>query len=760
VLRSELGDEAVRRRGDSDVAIDETLISCDVVAFELAVEAGDYERALELYRGDLLEGLFVREAPEFERWLDDERTRLREMAAGAAWALAHQHIGAGRLVGAERTAQRALLLVATDESEVRRFIQALAEAGDRAAAVRFYEKFAQRLRSEYEIEPDPSTVAVSQALVNAAAHPHQVDKTTGEAIAAEQLRPVAPSDSTTPTDARPSENAFMRSRKVQIGVAVATVATLVLAAALLLPRWSGRTLFPDRVIVVAFTDESGLEEAYALGRMAQDYIIDILTEAGFADVFDPQAVGQAEVASGQGDILGLAHENGARTVVSGSYYAEGDSLQLLARITDARDSRLMDMVGPVVGSLSAPRELVTALGEQVVARLASLLDYDLRDYEPTVQPATYEVYEAFSEGRDAMGGLGGPLAAGRHFERAVAIDTTFYRAMLWAAHSYIWAGPQYHERVESWIAKVEESRAELTRYERARLDFVIAEAIRPSVQAAYEAAHRMARAAPGLEQPKHEIAFLSLRSFRPRETIEVLEGLTHSPAGWELLCHAYHMLGEHEAGLETAREGLRQFPGYLTMVAWEAKALVALGRVDEVKARLPAMLPLRMVAAYVADELRVHGYPAAARELLDSAIAWHELRADPQGDLKHLLYRAERWEEAWELAQEQDRRYPNGLLNVAFLGVVAARRGDREAALRFNRQLESISSTPLVRGWHKIQHAKIAALLGDSAQAVDLLRQGLDQATGWNYTLWPHRDMDFDSLRDFPPFQELIRPKG
>jgi tetratricopeptide (TPR) repeat protein len=270
----------------------------------------------------------------------------------------------------------------------------------------------------------------------------------------------------------------------------------------------------------------------------------------------------------------------------------------------------------------------------------------------------------------------------------------------------------------------------------------------------------MARAAPGLEQPKHEIAFLSLRSFRPRETIEVLQGLNHSPAGWELLNMAYHMLGEHETELEAAQEGLRQFPTYLTMVGWEAHTLAALGRVDEVNARLPAMLPLTMVVAYTADELRVHGYSAAARELLDSAIAWHELRADPQGDLKHLLYRAERWEEAWELAQEQDRRYPNGLLNVAFLGVVAARRGDREAALRFNRQLESISSTPLVRGWHKIQHAKIAALLGDSAQAVDLLRQGLDQATGWNYTLWPHRDMDFDSLRDFPPFQELIRPKG
>jgi Fe-S-cluster-containing dehydrogenase component len=40
------------------------------------------------------------------------------------------------LVDAERTAQRALTLVRTDESEVRRFIAALSNAGDRAAAVR------------------------------------------------------------------------------------------------------------------------------------------------------------------------------------------------------------------------------------------------------------------------------------------------------------------------------------------------------------------------------------------------------------------------------------------------------------------------------------------------------------------------------------------------------------------------------------------------------------------------------------------------
>ena len=42
--------------------------------------------------------------------------------------------------------------------------------------------------------------------------------------------------------------------------------------------------YPDRVLVVAVADESGLEESRTLGRMALDYIIQTLTEAGFVEV--------------------------------------------------------------------------------------------------------------------------------------------------------------------------------------------------------------------------------------------------------------------------------------------------------------------------------------------------------------------------------------------------------------------------------------------------------------------------------------------
>jgi hypothetical protein len=35
---------------------------------------------MALYRGDLLDGFFMSDAPEFEHWLDGERERLRQRA--------------------------------------------------------------------------------------------------------------------------------------------------------------------------------------------------------------------------------------------------------------------------------------------------------------------------------------------------------------------------------------------------------------------------------------------------------------------------------------------------------------------------------------------------------------------------------------------------------------------------------------------------------------------------------------------------------
>ncbi len=57
-----------------------------------------------------------------------------------------------------------------------------------------------------------------------------------------------------------------------------------------------------------------------------------------------------------------------------------------------------------------------------------------------------------------------------------------------------------------------------------------------------------------------------------------------------------------------------------------------------------------------------------------------------------------------------------------------------------------------------MERARIAAVLEDRDDAMDLLRRAIDQGVYDAYGL--HRDIDFESLRDYPPFQELLRPKG
>src|SRR5438128_11692931 len=76
-LRQGLGTDVLTSRGDEEVGIGEQRLWCDVRAFQHALEASDWSSALELYRGGLLEGFFLSDSPEFERWLEVERARLR-----------------------------------------------------------------------------------------------------------------------------------------------------------------------------------------------------------------------------------------------------------------------------------------------------------------------------------------------------------------------------------------------------------------------------------------------------------------------------------------------------------------------------------------------------------------------------------------------------------------------------------------------------------------------------------------------------------
>uniref|UniRef100_UPI002FC5E3ED ATP-binding protein n=1 Tax=Bosea sp. (in: a-proteobacteria) TaxID=1871050 RepID=UPI002FC5E3ED len=129
----------------------------DVLSFQDALAAGDFEFAARLYSGDLLPACY-------DDWVLDERAKLRAQAYAALVRLTETAAGRGDHDAAIRHAQRVIDLEPTDEAAVRMQMQAHLALGDRAAALRCYHRYAQVLERDLAVAPGAAIGALYQQL--------------------------------------------------------------------------------------------------------------------------------------------------------------------------------------------------------------------------------------------------------------------------------------------------------------------------------------------------------------------------------------------------------------------------------------------------------------------------------------------------------------------------------------------------------------------------------------------------------------------
>jgi DNA-binding SARP family transcriptional activator len=123
------------------LAANPAAIDVDVIEFERWVAEGTpeaLERATALYRGELLEGLSLQEAP-FEEWLLAERERLHELALEALAKVLFEQRRTGANETALQTALRLLTLDPLQEPVHRALMRLYVELGRRSAALRQYQ---------------------------------------------------------------------------------------------------------------------------------------------------------------------------------------------------------------------------------------------------------------------------------------------------------------------------------------------------------------------------------------------------------------------------------------------------------------------------------------------------------------------------------------------------------------------------------------------------------------------------------------------
>ena len=152
--------------GDS-VALDTGRIDVDVARFERLIAAASstsVHQAMEIYRGELLDGIVLDEEP-FDRWVAERRQQVRALGIGALERHLEVEVKDQRVEQAIATAIRLLAFDHTHEAVQRTLMRLYVQQGRRGTALRQYQSCVESLQRELGADPDPETRKLYEAIL-------------------------------------------------------------------------------------------------------------------------------------------------------------------------------------------------------------------------------------------------------------------------------------------------------------------------------------------------------------------------------------------------------------------------------------------------------------------------------------------------------------------------------------------------------------------------------------------------------------------
>ncbi len=190
-LRSKLaeGGSALVVSNHLEIGLDpEADLWLDVEEFETALSLGTERKAIDphhlstavqLYRGELLAGFFVKDGPEFEEWMVGEQVRLREAAVEVLRKLIESYRRRGEYRFGVHYARRLVSIEPLSEEAHRELMRLCALAGQRSRALAQYEKLLNLLQDELGVEPLEETRALYESILAEGVEGEAASRDTG-----------------------------------------------------------------------------------------------------------------------------------------------------------------------------------------------------------------------------------------------------------------------------------------------------------------------------------------------------------------------------------------------------------------------------------------------------------------------------------------------------------------------------------------------------------------------------------------------------
>lgn len=706
-LRRALGEEAILSAGE-ELRFNACVVQCDVIDFEKALAAVELERAVAFYAGPFLDGFFLSDSPEFERWTVRERERLADAYARTLEALAEAAEAKGDFGrGVERWKARA----AHDSYDSRvalRLMQALDASGNRAGALQHAVIHQRLLQEEFGMESPPEVRALAERLrrepaVRVEPSPEQLPSAMPTVSRSEMATVPTAEELPAPSPPVPSPPAPERpNRAIRYGIGALLLSAVVFGAIWLGPARSDPAppaAQAASIAVLPFTNLSRDPE--------EEYFSDGLTEELTGVLSQVRALRVAARTSAfafkgeNRDIREIGEALNVGTVLEGSVRKEGDRVRVTAQLINVAD-------GFHLWSETYEREVrdIFAIQSDLALRIARALEAELTPAEeerlarrPTENGEAYTLYlkGRYFWHRRTGGGL---ARAMEYFERAIEVDPQYAQAHAGLASVYAPLG------VFGFVTP-------------------------------WEGRERMREAA--------------------RKAVELDDGLAEAHTALAAYLFVYEW--DWAAAEREYRRAIELDPSYPTGHMWYSVYLDCTGRFEEaVRAaseavELDPLAPLTLV--HLGGSLVYAGQSDVALEPLRTAIEldsayWmaHNVlgRAhESRGELEEAL-RA--YEEAAALAG------PTSVPQASVARILA--RSARESEAR--RILEVLQSHAAETGVYAPMVASVFLALGDHDAALAWLEAAFQQ----RHPGFPLAVIEpgFASLRDYPRFRELLRRAG
>lgn len=615
-----VGAEAIFAAGD-ELRLDARRLPSDAAAFRAAVAAKAWEEAVAAYTGTFLDGLFLPDAGEFERWVETERAGFEREYAAALEALAEAAEAGGDHARAAGWWRARAARDACNTRVALRLMRALAAAGERAAALQHARTHTVLLRETFGAEPDAEIVALAERLRTepapraasaGPAAPEPAGATmpppapppaptmangTGAGAAGAAVPPETPEIPDTPRAPVPA--ARRRAPRGYLVLAAALALLVAFGAWRLWPRGPAPVAASAAVTTLAvlpFTDRS--EER------AQGYFADGITEELIATL--SQVDGLRLVSSRSAfayrnsseDVREIGRELGAAAVLEGSVRSAGDRLRINAQLVSVSDGYQLwsETYDRTAGdAFTIQEEIARAIAQTLRARFAG----GRRERAPP-DPRAYELY---LEGRGALirarfdrtaTAPEGYLVPLRLHEQAVARDSNFAEAYAEMAGALVsLAYLEYMPPGEAFPRAEAAARRALAldpTLGRAHMNLAYVELYyRWNLARAEDSFRRAIALAPGERIAHQWYANLltadgrfaaALREIRLAQDADPLAVIAIAAEGW-----VHYHAGDYPAALEACRRALALNPEHGLAHLWRAWALE---RMDSLPAALAA----------------------------------------------------------------------------------------------------------------------------------------------------------------------------